>query len=123
MILFYINYINFNIIIGKRGLYTVSSGLKIAYVSGMESCLSEKSDWNFNIDDVNAVKITCLSSKASTGEYRGVDILLTSQWPQQIYNEKEYNGSKLLSWLAKEIKPRYHFCGLNNIYYERNPYT
>lgn len=64
------------------------------------------------------------------GEYRGIDILLTSQWPFGIGNddketaksENKIAASKLLSWLAREIKPRYHFAGLNGNYLERLPY-
>lgn len=106
--------------LGKRGLYTISSGIKIAYVSGVESA-SEKSDWTFDKEDVKAVRNSCLASRTSAGEFRGVDILITSQWPQGIY-EKEKNTSKLISWLATEIKPRYHFCGLNGVYHEPAPY-
>lgn len=104
--------------LGKRGLYTLSSGLKIAYLSGIEA--EQSSDWQFDKEDVKSVKNSCLC-KSLLGEYRGVDILLTSQWPQGIY-EKESKASKLVSWLAAEIRPRYHFCGTNGIYYERLPY-
>lgn len=104
--------------LGKRGLYTLSSGLKIAYLSGIEGEAS--SVWQFDKEDVKSVKNSCLC-KSLLGEYRGIDILLTSQWPKGIY-EKESNTSKLVSWLAAQIRPRYHFCGRNGIYYERQPY-
>lgn len=106
---------------GKRGLYTVSSGLKIAYVSGVEQSENSNSECHFNADDCRAVKNSCLNSKTAMGDYRGIDILLTSQWPSGI-SEKDKNSSKLLSWLALEVKPRYHFCGLNDIHFEREPY-
>ncbi len=112
---------------GKRGLYTISSGIKIAYVSGIDA---EKSDWSFDTEDVKAVRNSCFINKTSMGEYRGIDILLTSQWPFGIDDtdtKTDKSGSndaasKLLSWLAREIKPRYHFAGLNGKYYERLPY-
>lgn len=104
---------------GKRGLYTLSSGLKIVYLSGIES--DKSSEWQFDKEDVKAVRNSCFASKTNMGDYRGIDILLTSQWPQGIY-EKETNTSKFVSWLAAEIRPRYHFCGLNGVYYERLPY-
>lgn len=112
---------------GKRGLYTISSGIKIAYVSGIEG---EKSDWSFDTEDVKAVRNSCFINKTSMGEYRGIDILLTSQWPFGVddtdpkgnKNESEKAASKLISWLAREIKPRYHFVGLNGKYFERLPY-
>lgn len=107
--------------LGNRGLYTASSGIKIAYVSGLESASKDKQNWNFDEDDVKAVRNSCLVNKATMGEYRGVDILITSQWPQGIHDTVT-NGSKLLSWLASEIKPRYHFSGYNGVFYERLPY-
>lgn len=114
---------------GKRGLYTISSGIKIAYVSGLEAVDGEKSDWSFDTEDVKAVRNSCFINKTSMGEYRGIDILLTSQWPFGVEDktkdkivENEKKTSKLLSWLAREIKPRYHFVGLNGNYFERLPY-
>lgn len=114
--------------LGNRGLYTASSGIKIAYVSGVETVNgTEKRDWHFDGDDMKAVRNSCFTNKTIMGEYRGIDILITSQWPAGIHQDSEKaneksNGSALLSWLASEIKPRYHFCGLNDVYYERLPY-
>lgn len=105
--------------LGRRGLYTVSSGLKIAYVSGIESTSGSTS--NFNVDDVKSVATACVASNNTSGEYRGIDILMTSQWPAGA-REIEPNASELLSWLSTEIKPRYHFCGLNDAYFEPAPY-
>lgn len=117
-------HLNKSNVAGKRGLYTISSGIKIAYVSGIEG---EKSEWSFDAEDVKAVRNSCFINKTSMGEYRGIDILLSSQWPYGV-DDKAKNDesspptSKLLSWLAREIKPRYHFAGLNGKYYERLPY-
>lgn len=100
----------------------MSSGVKIAYISGVEaSDGAESTEWNFNEADVNSVTTSCLSSNNSAGDYRGVDILMTSQWSAGV-RENEPNTSKLLSWLSSEIKPRYHFCGLNDSYFEPPPY-
>lgn len=108
--------------LGRRGLYTVSSGVKIAYVSGVETNNSgDAVEWNFNETDVQSVATSCLASNNSVGDYRGIDILMTSQWPAGV-RVNETNTSKLLSWLSSEIKPRYHFCGLNDSYYEPPPY-
>lgn len=104
--------------LGRRGLYTLSSGLKIAYVSGVEVPDSDtESVWSFNAGDVKTVANACLSSNASTGEFRGIDILMTSQWPYGV-RQNEPNTSKLISWLSTEIKPRYHFCALNDDSFE-----
>lgn len=108
--------------LGRRGLYTVSTGLKIAYVSGIEASKSETTSiYNFNVDDVKAVANACIGSNNTTGEYRGIDILITSQWPKGARDD-EPNTSELLSWLSTEIKPRYHFCGLNDAYFEPPPF-
>lgn len=111
--------------LGRRGLYTASSGLKIAYLSGVEENSSEMKDYSFNAKDISDVRNTCLKGQPS---YRGVDILLTSPWPEGITNLDpkqpaiQYKGSKLIAWLSTHIKPRYHLCGLENIHYERPPY-
>jgi hypothetical protein len=111
--------------LGKHGLYTSSSGLKITYLSGVEKNENDPKECTFDGNDVLALRNSCLKGCPS---FRGVDILLTSQWPAGITNlveEKpdfEYKGSKLISWLATHIKPRYHACGIENIHYERSPY-
>ncbi|XP_043484147.1 CWF19-like protein 1 [Leptopilina heterotoma] len=111
--------------LGRRGLYTASSGLKIAYLSGIEENSSELKDYSFNAKDVESVRNTCLKGQPS---YRGVDFLLTSPWPEGITNldpkqpEIKYKGSKLIAWLSTHIKPRYHLCALENVHYERPPY-
>ena len=107
--------------LGKRGLYTIANGIKIAYLSGVQSKEAEKNDWTFDKDDVVAVRNMCLVNKLGLGDYRGVDILLTSQWPAGIEVQCD-NTSKLISWLAAEIKPRYHFCGLKDEYLQRDPF-
>lgn len=96
-------------------------------MSGIEA---DKTDWSFDTEDVKAVRNSCFVNKTSMGEYRGIDILLTSQWPFGIdaddkkadKSESKIAASKLLSWLAREIKPRYHFAGMNGNYFERLPY-
>lgn len=108
--------------LGRRGLYTVSSGLKIAYISGIEVSDSEPSSIsNFKVEDAKAVATASLASNYTTGEYRGIDILISSQWPKGARDD-EPNTSELLSWLSSEIKPRYHFCGLNDAYFEPPPF-
>ena len=111
---------------GKHGVYTTSSGLKIAYLSGVErEDPNDSSGHLFGEKEVISVKDACLKGCPS---FRGVDILLTAQWPEGMTNlvdetpNFEYKGSKLISWLVTHIKPRYHVVGLENIHYERQPY-
>lgn len=76
--------------LGKRGLYTLSSGLRIAYLSGVEQPANLTAEGSKNAeeiyitkDDVLAISDLC-KTKLST--YRGVDILLTSVWPKGLRN-------------------------------------
>ncbi|XP_029051713.1 CWF19-like protein 1 [Osmia bicornis bicornis] len=111
--------------LGKRGLYTASSGLKIAYISGTEDNSSETKVTCFNEGDAMAVKQACLKGQPS---FRGIDILLSSPWPDGITNldpnrpNFKYQGSKLIAWLATQVKPRYHVAALEGYHYERPPY-
>ncbi|XP_048727502.1 CWF19-like protein 1 [Ostrea edulis] len=109
--------------LGRRGSYTGSSGLSVAYLSGAEG---DKSDFtHFLQEDVS----TLLLPFQNDTKFRGVDILLTSQWPKhpskygsEVEVDTEKCGSNLISQLAFELKPRYHFCGCQDVYYERQPY-
>jgi len=68
----------------------------------------------------------------SESKFKGVDILLTSQWPLSpdrygislptSSSASTVNGSSLISQLALYLKPRYHFAARENISYERQPY-
>uniref|UniRef100_A0A182TZS0 Chitin-binding type-2 domain-containing protein n=1 Tax=Anopheles melas TaxID=34690 RepID=A0A182TZS0_9DIPT len=106
--------------LGKRGVYTTSGGLKIAYLSG-NSQETGSNEWTYSKADAMAVRDSCLASKANMGDFRGIDILLTSQWPFGM-QEKVKESCKLVSWLANAVKPRYHFCGMNDEFYESPPY-
>lgn len=111
--------------LGKRGLYTASSGLKIAYISGTESNSSEVKPACFSESDVMSIKQACLKGQPS---FRGIDILMSSPWPADVTNfdpnkpNFKYQGSKLIAWLAAQVKPRYHVSALEGIHYERPPY-
>ncbi|PBC31219.1 CWF19 protein [Apis cerana cerana] len=111
--------------LGKRGLYTASSGLKIAYIGGIESNSSEMKSICFDENDVMSIKQACLKGQPS---FRGIDILMSSPWPADVTNldpnkpNFKYQGSKLIAWLAAQVKPRYHVSALEGIHYERPPY-
>lgn len=110
--------------LGKRGLYTSSSGLKIAYLSGNGDQTKDNA-CGFTENDVIAIRNSCLKGQPS---FRGVDILMTSPWPRGITNldpnnpQHKYKGSDFVAWLASQIKPRYHVCAMEGIHYERPPY-
>lgn len=74
--------------LGKRGLYTLSSGVKIVYLSGIEGPPNAAAAEHFyNKDDVATIRNSCLVNKNSASDYKGVDILLTSQWPYGILDD------------------------------------
>lgn len=109
------------IYLGKRGLYNLSSGVKVAYLCGNERSKDNSDpEITFTKDDVMSVKNSCIVSKGSMSDYRGIDILVTSQWPEGV-QERE-NCSKLISYLSKEVRPRYHICGFSETYLEPSPY-
>lgn len=109
--------------LGKRGIYNDSKGLKIAYISGMGG--SEKEEpWTYNKKDVADLCDAALRGNAS---FRGVDILLSSQWPAGIIESNKVNltvniQSNYPSYLCMKLKPRYIVSGLEGVYYERAPF-
>jgi len=67
--------------VGRRGLYTGSSGLTVAYLSGVESSGEDVADdAHFTAKDVDDLR----QSLAGAGQFRGVDLLLTSLWPRGV---------------------------------------
>lgn len=68
---------------GKRGVYTGSSGLKVGYISGVETKQKAAGEHQFNFEDVKAVNEICTGGHVN---FQGVDILLTSQWPKGVSN-------------------------------------
>jgi len=108
--------------LGKKGVFTTSSGLQIAYISGLEG---EKSTMNtFNSEDseflMNLMKV-------KNPQFTGIDILLTTQWPKNVTkyaNETPTRSadSLILSKFVKESKPRYHFAAGEDLFYERLPF-
>ncbi|XP_030388604.1 CWF19-like protein 1 homolog [Scaptodrosophila lebanonensis] len=108
--------------LGKRGVYTLSGGVKIAYLSGVECSAGTNDAYQFTKADVQSVRNSCLISKNCATDYRGVDVLLTSQWPYGMQEKENEKASKLISHLCREIKPRYHFCAINSIHYECPPF-
>ena len=116
------------IYLGKQGCFTTKEGLKIAYLSGLQThdVLSAKSH-NYTAENLNSLEATL---RWDSPRYLGVDILLTSDWPRGITNNLPSKpavddltvGSPLVSRLALLSRPRYHFCGVQGEHYERPPY-
>ncbi|XP_034019142.1 CWF19-like protein 1 [Thalassophryne amazonica] len=111
--------------LGRRGVFTGASGLQIAYVSGREAHQEPAPAHCFTSKDLLAL-VTPLTSSS---KFRGVDILLTSQWPRGVWHYGNYPdvntkscGSGFIASLAEKLKPRYHFSALEGAHYERLPY-
>ncbi|XP_070200579.1 CWF19-like protein 1 [Littorina saxatilis] len=109
--------------LGPRGRYTASSGLQITYLSGIEA-EGEKGISTFSSQDVADLLLPVVSNS----QYKGTDILLTSQWPRGVdkyATEPETDrrtDSPLIAELARVLRPRYHFAGCEKVHYERQPY-
>ncbi len=59
-------------------MYTGSSGLSVAYLSGVEGLTP--SPTCFTPEDATALHVPLTSSS----KFQGVDVLLTSQWPRGV---------------------------------------
>ncbi|RXN17764.1 CWF19 1 [Labeo rohita] len=103
--------------LGRRGVFTGASGLQIAYVSGREAQQEPAPSHCFTFKDITALAAPLLSNS----KFRGVDILLSSQWPRGETDTK-FCGVSSIADLADKLKPRYHFAGLEAVHYERLPY-
>ena len=63
---------------GEKGVYTGSTGLQAAYLSGVQGLTHTST--NFTAEDVQALQLPLVSDS----KFKGVDILLTSQWPKGV---------------------------------------
>jgi hypothetical protein len=115
--------------LGSSGVYTTSQGLTIAYLSGVGGAgggaqQGEHSHYFAKRD------VELLISQSKQSGFNGVDVFLTSDWPRGVnkYTQPPPDvdirtfGAIEFAYLAYHLKPRYHFCGLHNVYYERPPY-
>lgn len=66
---------------GRRGVFTGVSGLQIAYVSGQEALQEPAPAHCFTPEDLTALVVPLVNNS----KFRGVDILLTSQWPRGVW--------------------------------------
>ncbi|WOL03010.1 zinc finger CCCH domain-containing protein 59 isoform X3 [Canna indica] len=107
---------------GKFSLH----GLSVAYLSGRRSTEADGSG-GYNEDDVGALR-------ALAEEPGIVDLFLTNEWPYGVFHGADTSNTTpevvdpsgsdpVVSELAKEIKPRYHFAGTKGVFYEREPYS
>lgn len=70
--------------LGRKGVFTGSSGLQIAYLSGTESLDEAIPSYSFSPKDVSSLRTVLCSAS----QFKGVDILLTSPWPKEKWTPK-----------------------------------
>ncbi|XP_029328388.1 CWF19-like protein 1 isoform X3 [Mus caroli] len=98
--------------LGRKGIFTGSSGLQIVYLSGTESLDEPVPAYSFSPKDVSSLR----TMLCSASQFKGVDILLTSPWPKYVGSfgnssgevDTKNCGSALISSLAMSLKPRNH---------------
>ena len=73
---------HFSLNLGRKGVFTGSSGLQIVYLSGTESLNEPVPGYSFSPKDVSSLR----TMLCSTPQFKGVDILLTSPWPKYVGN-------------------------------------
>ena len=86
--------------LGTQGILSTSSGIKIGY-AGYEEMMQF--------------------------EGNKVDILLTNEWPSNIFNNSNtpeigIDSSQRIAEIAANLMPRYHFAAANDVFWEREPY-
>lgn len=81
------------IVPGKRGIFTTSADVKIAYLSGMSRRELGKDlpMCTFEPSDCSSIRDSCFRSQS---EYRGVDILITTLWPSGIQEDENQKVSR-----------------------------
>lgn len=113
--------------LGKQGVLTTSEGLKIAFISGSQPTGEEElKAVTYSKSDIQKLCLTKLPVTLPSG----VDFLLSYEWPQDITelsnspvsDLKQEKCSTYISELAAALKPRYHFTGSQDMFYEREPY-
>eukprot|EP01134_Creolimax_fragrantissima_P005921 CFRG5921T1 len=120
--------------LGRQGVFTTLEGLRVAFLSGTYDALAFDS-LPHSLDEQRTSYVTkdctALIEKSRETGYAGVDLLLTSDWPKDVYRYTqedkediagESKSVQIIADVAKAVKPRYHFAGLHGVHYERAPY-
>jgi hypothetical protein len=79
------------------------------------------------------LSIAALLESAKKYEHSGIDLLLTCEWPEGVheksdsYSQKFPNGCNALvspkvADVVAQLRPKYHFGGASDLFFEREPY-
>eukprot|EP00743_Colponemidia_sp_Colp-15_P006571 GILK01007080.1.p1 GENE.GILK01007080.1~~GILK01007080.1.p1 ORF type:complete len:636 (-),score=121.89 GILK01007080.1:14-1921(-) len=125
--------------LGRSGIREIC-GLQVAYLSGIYDPLSYRVDEDGNAAAAytglayRETDIQRLHEISKQDGFRGVDVLLTSEWPKgyQHFLTPELLpadltlpttvGSPAVAAVALQMRPRYHFAGMEGVFYQRLPY-
>jgi len=118
--------------LGKSGIKVIQ-GISIAYLSGKIKDSSnpyQSQAKKFNAGYYDTQDIDNIIKEKDSISSKGIDILITSEWPQGFDSnlpEKLSYQLKNLSFdvtnLVNTLKPRYHLVGLENFFYKRPAYS
>ncbi|KAF2772661.1 hypothetical protein EJ03DRAFT_266561 [Teratosphaeria nubilosa] len=110
---------------GRRGVVKTTEGFNVASIGGVHDGSKDQPTSQYSGSYTDADVASLATSQSETG----VDLLITSDWPQSITDgskvaysgEQKPQGVESLSNLCTAVKPRYHFSTSEN-YHEREPY-
>lgn len=118
--------------LGKAGIKRIQD-ISVAYLSGTRKEWKkefENMTETYNSGQYTPADLENILNKREAEFKQGVDILLTSEWPegfdsnlQEKISGQIANKSQDITRLVANLKPRYHFVGLENNFYKRPPYT
>eukprot|EP00462_Mataza_sp_D1_P025673 CAMPEP_0175145052 /NCGR_PEP_ID=MMETSP0087-20121206/14524_1 /TAXON_ID=136419 /ORGANISM="Unknown Unknown, Strain D1" /LENGTH=600 /DNA_ID=CAMNT_0016429691 /DNA_START=93 /DNA_END=1895 /DNA_ORIENTATION=- len=116
--------------LGREGIKEVGENVKVAFLSGV----FKKVEYNAPDSSERQSKYSSSFIKAEVDsllqlyqdEHKGgVDILLTSNWPQGFPTDKSPTGvvgCPIIKQLCSSISTRYHFAGEHGKYFQMKPY-
>lgn len=120
--------------LGRRGI-TEILGLKLVFISGILDTYVYRSSTVPTVQNYSQKDIDTIEQQIDAQHLQGkVDILLTSEWPQNILNHLHQDqfanlsrfrtiGASPIQKIAAKCSPRYHFTALEGFFFERPPYT
>lgn len=119
--------------LGMHGVYTIPGGVRVAYLSGRFDPVNQDThpappfrNWYCKRD------IQSLTEMSQRPGYSGMDLFLSSNFPSGVCtgtNAYPVDQQAMRSLCpgsataAAALRPRYHFCGGTEAFYERVPYT
>ena len=102
------------IYLGRGGCLKTNEGLTVAYLSGAST--NQATNDKVRIDHVKQIKTIEARTGCESPDFKGVDVLITSDWPSGItnhaaepegfLNKEDQSARTLISRLALKLRPR-----------------